>query len=72
MANIAFLIKQSGMSYFEIMNLPYAVFLSLLKHFKMFELMQNPEYTEELRKAERLKQREPDWERIRPLVRKEG
>ena len=72
MANIAFLIKESGMSFFEVMELPYAVFLSLLKHFKLFILMQNHEFAEELKKAERLKATEPDWDKVRPLTRKEG
>jgi len=68
MGNIAFLIQKGNMGFNEVINLPYAVFLSLLKHFQMFELMKNPEYQKALEKQKYLNIKEPDWGRIRPLT----
>lgn len=67
MENIAFLIHESHMSFNEVMELPYAVFLSLLKHFQMFELMKTEEGREMLKNNKILSQTEPDWDRIRSL-----
>lgn len=65
LANISYLIKESGMSYFEVMNLPYAIFLGLLKHFRMFALMQTEEGQKMLQQEKLLSQTEPDWGRLR-------
>lgn len=55
------------MDYFTILKLPYAVFLGLLKHFRIFILQQTPEGQEYLRKAKLINKKEPDWRRIRGL-----
>lgn len=65
MRNIAYLIKQSQMSYFEVMQLPYAVFLSLLKQFRIFELEQTEEGRKALLQSNTLHKTEPDFARIR-------
>ena len=65
MRNIAYLIKESSMGYFEIMDLPYAVFLSLLKHFRIFELEQTEKGRKLLKQSEFLNQTEPDWIKLR-------
>ena len=61
-----------NMGFNEVINLPYAVFLSLLKHFKLFELMKNPEYQKQIEQDKYLSATEPDFNRIRPLVGKKG
>lgn len=55
------------MSYFEIMRLPYGVFLGLLKHFRIFIMQQTEEGREYLRKAKVIGEKEPDWTKIRGL-----
>ncbi len=70
MQNIAFIMKESSMGFYETLKLPYAVFLSLLKHFKLFILQQDPEYRQQLKKQKMLYQTEPDWDRLRPLAEK--
>lgn len=65
MENITYLIDKSKMDYFTIMKLPYAVFLSLLKHFRLFDLKSTPEGLKLLKQSERLKQSEPNFNRLR-------
>lgn len=65
MENIAYLMSKSKMSYFEIMKLPYAVFLSLLKHFRLFDLQSTSEGRELLAKSKRLYETEPDLDKLR-------
>lgn len=65
MRNIAFLIKESGMGYREVISLPYAVFLSLLKHFRIFQIEQTEEGRKLLMRSGTLYQKEPDWAAIR-------
>lgn len=65
MGNITYLISKSKMSYFEILRLPYAVFLSLLKHFRLFDIKSTPEGMELLAKSERLYETEPDLDNLR-------
>lgn len=67
MRNIAYLIKSSGMGFNEIMNLPYSVFLSLLKHFRLMEIEQTEEGRKMIAKSKILDQTEPDWNRIRKI-----
>lgn len=67
MRNIAYLIKTSGMSFKEIMDLPYSVFLSLLKHFRLIEIEQTEEGRKMLAKGKMLDQTEPDWNKIRKI-----
>lgn len=75
MQNIAFIMQKGNMGYTEVINLPYGIFLSLLKHFQLFELMQNPEYQKEFEKQKNLKclkATEPDWARVRLLTAEGG
>jgi len=72
MENIAYLMQKGNMGFNEVYELPYAVFLSLLKQFQTFELMKNPEYQNELIKQKQRQATEPDWNRIKPLIKKGG
>lgn len=65
MRNIVFITKQTGMTYQEIMELPYAVFLAYLKHLRIFELEQTEEGRKLLMQTNVLNATEPDWARIR-------
>lgn len=47
MENIAYIMKNSGHTYYDIMKMPYAVVLSMVKHFRLQELLQIPEWREE-------------------------
>lgn len=53
------------MGFNEVMELPYAVFLSLLKHTRILQLEETPEGQQLLSKSRLLSQTEPDWDRIR-------
>lgn len=72
MANISFLMQKGNMGFFEVMELPYAVFLSLLKHFKIFELQQDPEYIKQLEQQKVLEKTEPDWDKVRNFAERRG
>lgn len=65
MRNVAFLTKEFGMSYREIMDLPYAIFLSYLKWAMVFQLEQTEEGRDLLYKESTIHQTEPDWNRVR-------
>ncbi|MBW7649785.1 hypothetical protein [Anoxybacillus sp. ST4] len=67
MEKIAYLNMKTRMSHTEIMNLPYAIFLSYLKHYQMFDLMSTPEGREYLEKCERIKQTIPDFAKLRQV-----
>ena len=67
MRNIAFLTKEYGMTYFEIMELPYAIFLSYLKWARIFQLEQTQEGRDALYKESAIHQTEPDLGRLRQL-----
>ena len=67
MENVAYLIKESGMGFNEVIDLPYAVFLSLLKHFRIFNIKQDPEGRKILAKSKCLYETEADLGRIREL-----
>ncbi|MGX1902433.1 hypothetical protein ACT3HK_13955 [Thermolongibacillus altinsuensis] len=67
MEKVAYLNMKTRMSHTEIMNLPYAIFLSYLKHYQMFDLMSTPEGREYLEKVERAKQTEPDFAKLRKV-----
>lgn len=64
---MAFLTKEYGMSYKEIMGLPYAVFLSYLKWARIFQLEQTQEGRDALYKESTIHQIEPDLGRLRQL-----
>lgn len=65
MRNIAFVTKEFGMGYQEIMDLPYAVFLSYLKWGRVFILEQTEKGRDLLYKESAIHQTEPDWSRVR-------
>lgn len=60
-----FISKEIGMSYFEVMKLPYAIFLSYLKQLRIFQIEQTPEGRKALYKEGTLYQTEPNWDKIR-------
>lgn len=55
------------MTYNEVLELPYYNFFALLKQFVMFNLMQNEEYAKELKRYEKLKNTEPELNKLRKL-----
>ena len=59
--------KESGMSYYDILDLPYKVFFSLLKQYRMFAYEQTEEGRKALAKQEMLNRTEPDWSRLSKL-----
>ncbi len=65
MRNIVFVSKEIGMSFNEVMELPYAVFRSYLKHLRIFQIEQTPEGRKALYKEGTLYQTEPNWDKIR-------
>jgi hypothetical protein len=67
MEKIAYLNMKTRMSHAEIMNLPYAIFLSYLKHYQMFDLMSTEEGRKYLEQVERIKQTEPDFAKLRQV-----
>lgn len=67
MEKVAYLNMKTRMSHTEIMNLPYAIFLSYLKQYQMFDLMSTSEGREYLEKVERVKQTEPDFAKLRKV-----
>lgn len=67
MRNIAFLNKEYGMSHKDIMELPYAVFLSYLKWARIFQLEQTQEGRDALYKESAIHQTEPNLGRLRQL-----
>lgn len=58
-------IEYSGQSYAEVMQLPYDVFLLMLKHAVVDEYRSTPEGRQYLADCERLKITEPDVEAAR-------
>lgn len=70
MKNVAYLIKNSGMGYREVIELPYQVFLSLLKQFMIFELESSEEGREYLQQCKILNTKDADLTRIRKLKNK--
>lgn len=65
MRNVTFLTKEYGMSFVEIMELPYAVFLSYLKWARIFQIEQTPEGRDLLYKESAIYKTEPDWGSVR-------
>lgn len=55
MSNIAYLNSKSKMSYEEINNLPYGIFLSLVEHHTIDDLMQTEEGRKIMDKIKRYK-----------------
>jgi hypothetical protein len=70
MGQIAFLIKESGMGFNEVIELPYSIFLSLLKHFQLNYLRKDPNYVQAMERDKILKVVEPQWDRLEPLIKR--
>ncbi len=70
MRNVAFLTKEYGMSYQDIITLPYAVFLSYLKWARIFQIEQTEEGRDALYKNRVIDQTEPDWAKVRQYTKK--
>lgn len=58
------------MGFNEVTELPYSIFLSLLKHFQLDHLRKDPNYVQAIERDKVLKQTEPQWDRLEPLVKK--
>lgn len=67
MRNIIFISKEIGMSYNEVIKLPYAVFLSYLKHLRVMQIEQTEEGRQALYKEGNLYKTEPNFNKIRNL-----
>lgn len=67
MANIAYLIKESGMGFNEVLDLPHVVFLSLIKQFRIMAIASTEEGRKALMQAEMLNKKDPDWSRLSKL-----
>lgn len=65
MRNITYLIKEGNMNYYEVMDLPYVAFLSLLKNFRLIELESDPEYRKQLEQQKYLEVKEPQISRLK-------
>lgn len=72
MKNVAYLIKESGMGYKEVMELPYQIFLSLLKQFRVLDLESTEEGREYLEQCRVLRTKEADLTAFRNLKEKLG
>jgi len=70
MKNVAYLMKASSMGYREVMELPYQIFLSLLKQFMILELENSEEGREYLQQCKILTTKDADLTRIRKLKNK--
>lgn len=70
MGQIAFIIKESGMGFNEVMELPYSIFLSLLKQFQLNYLRKDPNYVQAMERDKVLQQTELQWDRLEPLVKR--
>ncbi|OCZ52190.1 hypothetical protein A7D23_11290 [Dehalobacter sp. TeCB1] len=67
MENISYIIEKSNSDYFGVRKLPYAVFLSLLKHFRLRDLQSTSEGRELLAKSKRLYATEPELDKLNQL-----
>ncbi|MGF7057184.1 hypothetical protein [Brassicibacter mesophilus] len=65
MRNVVFISKEIGIGYREVIEMPYAIFLSFLKHLRIMQLEQTPEGRKVLYKEGTLYQTEPEWDKLR-------
>ena len=68
MRNITYLSKEFYMGFDEIMNLPYAVFLSYLKYMQLFKLESTEEGRKALKDAEMINKTDADLTRFRQQI----
>ncbi|WP_226087486.1 hypothetical protein [Mesobacillus sp. S13] len=69
MPNIAYLNRKTKMGYDELLNLPYPIFLSLLRENQILDLKETSEGREYLEKIERLNVTTPDFGKLSGLSR---
>ncbi|MDX8367860.1 hypothetical protein [Cytobacillus sp. IB215665] len=62
---INYLVAKSGRGHFEIMKLPYGVYLSQLKYFKLIDVLSTKEGQEMYKKEKVLSRKDPDVSRLR-------
>lgn len=67
MPNFAYLLSKTSMNYEELMDLPYAIFLGLLKQFRLMDIQSTDEGRDLLKKSEILNIKEADLSSIRQL-----
>ncbi len=67
MRNIVYVNIKTGMGFETIMDLPYTIFLSYLKHLRIFDIEETPEGRKMLAKSHVLSKTEPDLAKIREL-----
>lgn len=67
MPNFAYLLTKTSMNYEALMDLPYAIFLSLLKQFRLMDIQSTEEGRDLLRKSEILNTKEADISSVRQL-----
>lgn len=67
MHDIAFVISKGNMGYFEVMKLPFYIYLSLRKNLYILDLESSPEGIEFLKDQKRLLNKDADLTRIRQL-----
>lgn len=67
MTNITYLTRRTMMGYEQIMELPYPIFLSYLKHNRIMDMQETPEGREYLEKIERIKVKTPDFAKLRQV-----
>ena len=65
MENVAYLMSKGNMNYFEVLSLPVAIFFSLLKQFRIFDLCKTEEGFKAYQRSKRLQITEPDLDRLR-------
>lgn len=68
MENITYVMEKSNSDFFTVMKMPYAVFLSSLKHFRLREIQSTPEGRELLEKSKRRFNTKADLGAIRALT----
>lgn len=68
MQNITYMTKYYNLSFQELMDSPYAVFLSYLKWARLYQLQETEEGRDALYKQGAIHQTEPELGRIRSLA----
>ncbi len=67
MPNFAYLLNKTSMNYEALMDLPYAIFLGLLKQFRLMDIQSTEEGRALLKKSEILNTKEADISSVRQL-----
>lgn len=67
MHDITFVMSKGNMGYFDVIKLPYSVFLSIRKNLYIIDLESTPEGIDFLKDQKRLLNKDADLTRIRSL-----